>query len=238
MSAQPTSSQLSVVIPLGPGEHAWLQLAQSLSREFPHAELIFSAVDAEPAACQTLRERHAGTVRWLQGKPGRAQQLNTGAHAAHGEWLWFLHADTQIPTTSAAAIARANPAAINYFELKFFDGPALMRLTQLGVALRCRLFALPFGDQGFLLTRKLFNHLGNYPEPLATLGGEDHALIWRAKQLGIAVQSLQALIATSARKYQAQGWLRVTLQHLGLTWRQARNYRAVRRHAADKPDAR
>ncbi len=39
-------------------------------------------------------------VRVLKAPKGRASQMNAGARAASGEWLFFLHADTLLPSVA------------------------------------------------------------------------------------------------------------------------------------------
>jgi rSAM/selenodomain-associated transferase 1 len=78
---------------------------------------------------------------------------------------------------------------------------------------------LPFGDQGFCLSNEQFCRLGGFNESLQY--GEDHDLIWRAHRAGISVKRVPAPIATSARKYRREGWLRTTGLHLWRTINQA-----------------
>ena len=97
-----------------------------------------------------------------------------------------------------------------------------MRINEFGVWLRTRLFRLPFGDQGFLLSRANFVRLGGYDETLPS--AEDHALIWRARRAGMAIRAIGATISTSARRYAEFGWGKTTCKHLRLTWRQWRAF--------------
>jgi hypothetical protein len=87
------------------------------------------------------------------------------------------------------------------------------------VCIRSRFLGLPFGDQGFCLSREHFQQIGRFDEHASY--GEDHLLVWSARRQGILIRSVGASIATSARKYQAHGWLRMTLRNAWLTWRQA-----------------
>ena len=160
---------------------------------------------------------------WLRGPPGRARQLNAGAHGALGRWLWFLHADTLLPPDALPTLRErlaSGAPALWYFDLRFRDdGPVLMRLTAAGTLLRSRLLGLPFGDQGLALARDAFDALGGFPESAAY--GEDHLLVWAARRGGLPVRSVGRPIYTSARKYRRGGWLRTTATHLWLTARQA-----------------
>ena len=44
-------------------------------------------------------------ARVVSCKPGRGRQLDEGARAAGGDWLWFLHADSRVSAAALAEIA-------------------------------------------------------------------------------------------------------------------------------------
>ncbi len=189
----PETPIVTVIIPLAPGDTAPVRLLGLL-----------------PASFEVILAR-GGT---------RASSMNRAAASASGNHLWFIHADTVLSTDAIAALQAQlkEGEAIRYFDLRF-DGGLLMRLTELGVFLRCRWFGIPFGDQALCLPRDTFTRLGGYDERMPL--GEDHFLIRKAHRLGIPVRPVGATILTSARKYARDGWFRTTWQHLCLTFRQA-----------------
>ena len=93
--------------------------------------------------------------------PGRGGQLVAGAAAARHDWLLFLHADTVLEegwhheaaafSEQAGRLETPNRAAAFRFALD--DQGLRPRLLESLVALRCALFALPYGDQGLLIAR-------------------------------------------------------------------------------------
>lgn len=104
--------------------------------------------------------------------------------------------------------------------LKFYPNTiSLMRLTELGTWLRSRLLGIPFGDQALCLRADIFRNLGGYPQGLPY--GEDHILVWRARQAGVPLHPVRSPLYSSPRKYRAKGWLNTTLRHLYLTFVQA-----------------
>jgi len=145
-------------------------------------------------------------ARLVTAPRGRGQQLAAGARAAHGDWFLFLHADTVLSPGWAEAV-RAHidngPHQAGYFALHF-DTPAPMgRLVAAWANLRAALFALPYGDQGLLVSRLLYRQAGGYrPIPLM----EDVALVRRIGQRRLA--RLGAVAVTSASRYGTDGWLR------------------------------
>ena len=220
---------LSVIIPVGPDDDAWRDLLGDLALLEDGAEIILVA--SQGGAPDMFRPRRYGLrvpTRWLETPAGRAHQQNAGAAAAGGETLWFLHADSRLPPTSVAAAARfCGRAALGFFDLRFRDdGPRLVALNAFGVRLRSRWLGMPFGDQGLILPRRLFEELGGFDETVPR--GEDHALVWSARRAGIPLVPLRAPLLTSARRYAEHGWLRTTLQHARLTIAQARRFAGAR----------
>ena len=140
--------------------------------------------------------------------------------------LWFIHADSRISKKMILDLHRgitAAPDAIYYFPLTFYDGDWRMQLIEFGVALRCRLLATPYGDQGLCIPRAVFTQLGYLDED--TPHGEDHLFILSARKAGVALRRINTPIGTSARKYIEQGWWKVWWQHQKIAWRQWWSYR-------------
>lgn len=210
----PDLSDIGVVVPVGPLERAWEGLLPLLP-EF--GEIVLSGVIGDD-----LRAPPGAVL--VTSPAGRARQLNAGAAASTLPWLFFLHADSR-PDRRLAAALRGAPDGdcIGYCRLRYYDGPWLMRLTEVGAWLRSRALGLPFGDQGMLMSRSVFERLGGFDERIGC--GEDHALVWAARHAGLPVKPLAAALPTSARRYVEAGWWNVTRRHAALTWRQARAWR-------------
>jgi hypothetical protein len=215
---------IAVIIPVGPGETAWKALLTDLGSLPRNAEVLLVGVDAEPAdfKCYTAITLPFG-ARWLQSHPGRGRQLNYGVNDSTCSFLWFLHADSRIDSVALETLDRAlreSPNAIHHFDLAFqSDGPRLTGINAWGANFRSRFLHLPFGDQGFCLSRDIFCQLGRFDESVPY--GEDHLFIWKAHCKRIPVRRVAAQISTSARKYNQDGWLRTTSVHLWRTARQA-----------------
>lgn len=215
------SPSLAIVVPAGPGDDAWRGLLPQLDlAKANEVALVLTRSD------QSLVGDLPSDVTLVLSAAGRARQLNAGAAETCSEWLWFLHADSRVRAETIAALhrfIRADANAIGYFDLRFLDdGPRLMWLNALGAHLRSRWLGLPFGDQGFLMPRRVFDAIGRFDERLS--GGEDHALIWMARSLDIRLLPACAPLHTSARKYAQLGWWATTREHLRLTLTQARTF--------------
>lgn len=152
----------------------------------------------------------------------RGGQLRAGAAAAGGPWLLFLHADTVLSDGWVDAVNAhmcAAPNRAGYFRLGFDDAGGAARIVAGWANLRSRLFGLPFGDQGLLISRRLHDRLGGFDDiPLM----EDVAL---ARKLGRRrLTPLPATARTSAARYAQEGWLRRGARNLSL---QARFFAGV-----------
>jgi glycosyltransferase involved in cell wall biosynthesis len=99
---------------------------------------------------------------------GRATQMSVGAQAAKSDWLLFLHPETALEpgwemeaeSFIDQAVMERPRAAVFRFALEDFGGEA--RRAEAKAALRTSLFALPYGDQGLLIPKRLYVKLGGY----------------------------------------------------------------------------
>jgi GT2 family glycosyltransferase len=210
--------RLAIVVPAGPGDHAWRDLLPQLDAVGAQ-EIVLVLAKGEGGTAETL----PANVRLALSAAGRARQLNAGAAESSADWLWFLHADSRIVPSTIDALrdfVEHEVPAIGYFDLRFQDdGPGLMFLNRFGAYLRSRWFGLPFGDQGLLMPRSVYHAVGGFDERIAS--GEDHAMVWAARFEDIPLLPLRAPIYTSARKYAHRGWWATTREHLRLTLAQA-----------------
>jgi rSAM/selenodomain-associated transferase 2 len=145
-------------------------------------------------------------VRLVESPTGRGAQLHAGVEASHGDWLLFLHADTRLcPQWRAAVDAHilSHPDKAGYFRFRLADPAWQARAVERGVAARTALLALPYGDQGLLVSRRLYEAVGGYRAlPLM----EDVDLVRRLGRRRIV--ALDAEAYTSSERWRRDGWLR------------------------------
>lgn len=226
MHAANTKPRLSVIIPVAPEDSLAPRLQSQLAQFPPDVQLRVVRASDDRRAASVVASDFACRCENLRAARGRASQQNAGAAGAAGDWLWFLHADSEMANdtiSSVCSFAERNPGAAGYHELRFHgDGPLAMRLTEAGVWFRSHCFGLPFGDQGLFVRRDVFESVGGF-DPLIERG-EDHDLVWRLRRAGIPMRPVGSTLYTSARKYAKDGWWSTTLDHVHETWRQARQF--------------
>ncbi len=140
----------------------------------------------------------------LQGAPGRGGQLARGSARAGGDWLLFLHADTRLGSGWAQAVLDHvchHPGKAGYFRLAFRTEGRAARRVAAWANWRSRRLGLPYGDQGLLVHRDLYDRVGGYPD-IALM--EDVALV---RALKGRLRQLDATAFTSAERYLRQGWV-------------------------------
>ena len=143
---------------------------------------------------------------------GRGAQLAAGVAAARGDWLLLLHADTRMDPAWAEVAQRHMRVCAEkagYFRFALDSADARARRLERWVAWRCRVFALPYGDQGLLLPRALLDELGGIrPLPLM----EDVDLVRRLGRGRLV--ALEAAAITSATRWERDGWYRRSVRNL------------------------
>ncbi len=162
----------------------------------------------------TVTVAEAAGALVIDAKRGRGTQLIAGARAAAGKWLLFLHADCRLEPGWAEAVAAfiAAPTAgrfAGYFDFALDDPDRAARRLEYIVAWRCRVFSLPYGDQGLLISRSLYDAIDGFaPLPLM----EDVELVRRLGRRRLA--RIGARAVSSATRYRRDGYWQRSLRNL------------------------
>ena len=193
---------LSVVIPT---LNASVALPPTMASVEEADEVVVAdggSVDGTPRVAAALGAKVVTSAK------GRGVQLAAGVGAARGDWLLLLHADTRLaPGWRQLA---TTPERAGYFRFTLDSDDERARRLERLVSWRCRVLALPYGDQGLLIHRDLLQSVGGIrPLPLM----EDVDLIRRLGRHRLVALDVAAV--TSAAKWQRDGWYRRSLRNLG-----------------------
>ena len=204
------SRLLSIVIPTLDAVAELARTLPVLTAAAPAAEIVVADGGSGEGTAALARRLGA---RVVTAPPGRGAQLAAGTAAAGGDWLLFLHADTLPAPGWERAVARfaadpANARRAAAFRFALDDSSAAARRLEALVAARCRLLALPYGDQGLLIARTFLDALGGF-RPLALM--EDVDLVRRIGRRRLVLLDVPAV--TSAKRYRAEGYLRRGLRN-------------------------
>ena len=201
---------ISIVIPSFNAEKT---LVPTLNALIPGAVegLVREAILADGGSTDgTLGIAEAAGMEIVRSERGRGTQLRTGAAKAKGDWLLFLHADPVLDATwldyAVQFMARVDrgerPPAAATFRFALDDEGLMPWLLERLVSLRFMLFRLPYGDQGLLIPRRLYNELGGF-DPLPLM--EDVAFVRKLKRNQLVM--LKAHAVTSAERYRSEGYI-------------------------------
>ncbi len=207
---------ISVIIPTLNAE-AYLAQALAPLVEAAADGLVKQVIVADGGSGDaTLAIAEAAGCDIVMSQKGRARQMIAGADAARAPWLLFLHADTVLERTwlaeTHAFITRAGAATrAAAYTFAFDDDSAPARRVQYWARARATILKLPYGDQGLLISRQLYDALGGYRD----IGLMEDVDIVR--RIGVArLTILKSCAVTSADKYRRDGFSRRAWRNLGL----------------------
>jgi rSAM/selenodomain-associated transferase 2 len=169
----------------------------------------------------------AGATVLDSPKAGRGPQLRWGIdHSTHA-WVLVLHADSRLPGTwhqKVGTVLNTPEAHLSAWHFDFnvdAERRPMLWLLERMVNLRSRWLQRPYGDQGLLIQRHLYERVGGY-RPLALM--EDLDLVERLSKVA-PLRSLNCALITSGERWQnrsvlVQAWRNARLRCL---WRQGRS---------------
>lgn len=174
-------------------------LLARLASRYPHSQRV--VVDGGSTDA-TAAEARPHCHRLIDSKSGRALQMNAGAKAASGDYLFFLHADT-VPLISGAELLGALGAEPQwgFSTVKLSGSQAIFRLVERSINIRSRITRVATGDQMMFIQRELFEKTGGFTlVPLM----EDIEYSKRLRRIARPLV-LQAPVETSSRRWEQKG---------------------------------
>jgi len=178
--------QFSIIVPVFNEAPLIRPFLQHLRERAPEAEIIVTDGGSSDG---TDRLALGFCDQLVASDRGRARQMNTGARAARGDVLWFVHVDAEVPQGCLNEISR------------IMDDPNVV-----GGYFRIR---LPRG-----LVYRLTDSFAHYAGILLRMRCGDHGIFCRrAAFLDIRVQYSERRIRVSPRRYEVVGRTRLTLAY-------------------------
>jgi len=209
---------LSIIIP---AKRATVDLPGCLSAVFLGVEtglvreVIVSSVPSNDVSLRDIAEQ-TGAV-WVEGDEGRGTQMKAGAEAARGDWLLFVHADTWLGENWPSVVSthlRDNGDKAGAFRLGFRSRAKRARIVEALTNWRARTFGLPYGDQGLLISRALYDEIGGFD---AVSLMEDVMMVRKIGKARLCV--LDETAATSGERQERDGWFLRSARNLVLLLR-------------------
>jgi len=156
-------------------------------------------------------------------KKNRGYQLKIGASKARGDWLLFLHADSRLDPQWSNSLLKVISKKRSkdyawYFDFKIRKHNLEFRILEAAVGHRSRFLQKPYGDQGLLLHKDLYNLSGGFTS-LKIM--EDLDLITRITKTKKA-KRIGENIYTDAQKWDDYNIIRRAIKNASLRkkWRQ------------------
>ncbi len=201
--------KLSVIIPALNEAESIQQAIETSHALSPHEIIVADggSTDETVVIAQQL------DCRVIECPRGRAIQQNTGAAAATGDVLLFLHADSWLVPEGRQQIERTLlrspliPGGAFYHRIDA-DG-LLFRLVEAGDALRVCSSRIAYGDQGIFLRKEVFEALGGFPNVRLM---EDVRLMKSVRAWG-RIALLPGPLHVSSRRWKKHGAIRQTLRN-------------------------
>jgi rSAM/selenodomain-associated transferase 2 len=181
-------------------------MLQTLAQDYPGAERI--VVDGG-SSDETVAEVLASGAVLLRSEPGRARQMNIGAEAASGDYIFFVHADTRPPASpqSLTSVLDSVPQW-GFARIRLSGDGVALRVIEWSINLRSRLTRVATGDQMLFVRADLFARLGGFAA-IALM--EDVELSKRLRHTA-APEIIADPVETSSRRWRERGIVRTVLQ--------------------------
>ncbi len=178
-----------------------------LLKNIPHELIVVDGGSSD----QTIQQAERFANVYQLSKGNRGAQLCYGVEQSRGDFLWFLHSDSELEIeftelVKLQQVLRNSEYSAAFFQLSFDSSDKFFTYLAWTSSLRARFLGLIFGDQGLFVTRECYQQAGGFDAvPLM----EDWQLSRRLRKIG-KFYPATGKISTSSRRFR-KGKLRTHL---------------------------
>jgi rSAM/selenodomain-associated transferase 2 len=207
---------ISIITPVLNEEDMIGPFLDHLARLQGSFELIIVDGGSTDPTCAVVRDytnRFPARLHLLSTEAGRSFQMNTGAQAAKGEILLFLHVDCRVPADSLEVIARAcsEPDVCGGAFTHSFGEPGFFHAF-IGILVNaCTKYTRTFfGDSGIFVKRDIFFKAEGFP----IIPWCEDLEFCRSVKKYCRMKQIEHVIMSSPRRFQRVGRVKLTAVYL------------------------
>jgi rSAM/selenodomain-associated transferase 2 len=208
--------RISIIIPVLNEEEMITPFLDHLALLQGSFELLIVDGGSSDATCASIQQYSSlfpAPLHLLSVPAGRSGQMNTGAAAAQGEILLFLHVDCRIPADSLQVITQVctEPGVCGGAFTHSFGEPGLFHAVIGLLVTTCTKYTRTFfGDFGIFVQRDVFFQAGGFELiPFC----EDLEFCRSVRKYG-RMKQINRVIRSSPRRFQRIGRVKLTTVYL------------------------
>ena len=208
--------RISIITPVLNEEDMIAPFLDHLSGLQELCELIVVDGGSSDTTCAVVRDyagRFPAPLHLLVAPAGRSGQMNTGAQAAQGEILLFLHVDCRIPADSPEVILQkcGEPGVCGGAFTHSFGEPGLFHAV-IGILVNaCTKYSRTFfGDSGIFVKRDIFFKAGGFP----IIPWCEDLEFCRSVKKYCRMKQIDRVIMSSPRRFQRVGRVKLTAVYI------------------------
>jgi rSAM/selenodomain-associated transferase 2 len=208
---KPQTNRLSIVIPTFNEEHSISQTLDAIASIVEPVEIIVVDGGSHDKTARLVRSYGA---KFVESERGRGKQMHAGASEAHGNVLWFLHADTIPPPDAVKRILESlrDPGIVGGSFNVRFDSRRLSAHCLAVFYRQLRTVGLCYGDSAIFVRREAYERSGGFKSlPIF----EDLDFLRRLKRTGKFVH-LSSIVITSGRRFEGGKFISTFIRWIAL----------------------
>lgn len=218
---------VSIIVPVGGRGDGFDRCVASIGRLEPAAAEVIVVVDGDDPEFRRLGESAADVVVGLQPARGPAAARNRGARESHGEILYFVDSDVELPLDAVARIAGAFRADCDLAALigSYDDAPGdpaflsqFRNLLHHWVHQHGRTEASTFWGACGAIRRATFEEIGGFDERFDTPSIEDIELGSRLRRAGRRIVLLKDLQVKHLKQWRVADMIHTDLWRRAIPW--------------------